>query len=238
MDTDNLSEVTDFLLQATNPEPLDPELEAYMGQSSIGMSIRHPLVYSVIHHPAMNAFVNAQLEQKQRAVRNAYENEDWHRYVWLHERPYRAEAFFNVMDYITDDSEYWGLLGEVWIDSENIRQNPRLWKRLLSSNRAGVLEMMNRDEREALGDMPVAITVYQGHTTSRDDGWSWTIDRDKAVWFAQRFAALETGMPMVTTGCVFHHHVKAYFTRRGESEILVDRRLVINRSFEHLELEG
>lgn len=208
------------------PEELDPALIPYLSESENGwLMIRHPLVYSIVHSPPLNKLVNAQLRAKRAAVDLAYDKNDWHSYIWLHERPYRVDAFQEIMEWMSDE-QYWSLLGDIWIDSENIRQNPDEWEELLNSERPLRAFIMDDDERADLDDMPAVITVYQGHTTVRDDGWSWTTERETALWFAHRFANLEQGTAALSTGTVNKADVLAYFTGRNESEILVERSLV------------
>jgi hypothetical protein len=218
--------IPDALADMFPQEELDPELEAYLEPGGdLGAYIRHPLVYSLMHHEVMNGYVNKQLRAKQAAADEAWENGEWSSYVFIHERPYRIGAFQEIEDEL-DDAAYWDLLGELWTDSENIRQNPDVWFDLLRSERGSREAIMNTAEYEALQAMPDTITVYQGHTGTRDDGWSWTTARHTAVWFAHRFAELEHDDPVVTEGTVSKADVIAYFTSRNESEILVPHELV------------
>ena len=217
--------LTAFLDKFGEYEDLDPELAAYLDDSDDFVSIRHPLVYSIVHFDALNARLNAQLRAKQEAVVQALAEEQWHHYVFLHERPWRVHAFDDIAA-LMDDADYWQLLGVIWIDSENIRQNPTEWHNLLRVDRPGREAIMRDDELEALAALPDTITVYQGHTGARDDGWSWTTERHVAEWFATRFASMEGDKPMLTTGTVDKADVVAYFTRRNEFEILVPREAV------------
>lgn len=204
-------------------EELDPELAACIYPSvHFGDSIKHPLVYSVMHFPALNKRCNAQLRSKKELLIQAEAEGDWHHYVFLHERPYRVQGFMAVM-YKMSDTMYWDLLGEIWIDSENIRQNPRVWQTLMGSKRHGRHAMMSAEELADLAAMPAVIPVYQGHTSRRHDGWSWTTDRTKAEWFAHRFASMEGDPPALTSGTVNKADVITYFARRGESEIVAPR---------------
>ena len=50
--------------------------------------------------------------------------------------------------------------------------------------------------------------------------WSFSTNRDKAEWFANRFAMLEGGYPMLSIGTVDKSDVLAYLLGRGEFEIL------------------
>jgi hypothetical protein len=216
-------QLDEFVSRFGEYEDLDPELVRYLTVSErFGECIKHPLVYSIMHFPILNASMNKNLKAKKEACRRALSDNDWHHYVFLHERPYRSDAFMRIKSRLTDE-QYWDLLSEIWIDSENIRQNQRRWINLLRAKRPGREHMMNEADRDALAAMPDTLSVFQGHTDERDDGWSWTLDRSKAEWFAHRFAQLEEADPVLSFGTCSKADVVAYLTRRGEDEILVDR---------------
>lgn len=224
-----MSTPDEYLALLTVEEELDPELAAYFETNELGWAmIRHPLVYSMMHAPAMNAWTNRQLAEKRKAVADAIQRKQWSTVVALHERPHRVHAFDALKQHLSDD-EYWAALGSLWIDSENIRQNPTIWERLLGSKRRHREAIMTEDEQAALAALPDRIQVWQGHTTARDDGWSWTTTEATAVWFAKRFADLEKDHPVVSSGWVGKGDAVAYFTRRNESEILVNPRFIDDR---------
>ena len=54
---------------------------------------------------------------------------------------------------------------------------------------------------------------------------SWTLSRKTAVWFAERFRPEE---PVVGEGRCCKEDILAYFTGRGEEEIVIDPRAVRN----------
>lgn len=211
----------------TDPVPeLDPELVPYLDEtgeySRMGWPmIKHPLVFAIPYTPGMNGRYNAQLAWKKDCLVKYRAERNWSGYINAHERPYRMDAFRDIEDEMTD-AEYWENLAWMWRDSENIREQPDEWEELITSDRPERERIMEDDERAALAAMPDTITIYQGHTEERDDGWSWTIDHKIAVWFARRFAAMEESVPMITTAYVEREFVLAYFTQRGEDEILVD----------------
>jgi hypothetical protein len=219
--TEKLAQLEDWFA----PEDLDPELEAYLEEPDDEdgwTNLRHPLVYSIMYTPMLNKRLNLQLRQKQELLARSENEGDWHTFVYLHERPYRVQGFIAIADQLSDE-EYWGLLASIWIDSENIRQNPEIWLNLLKADRGDSRMMMSPEDLDALNLMPDVIPVYQGHTDVRDDGWSWTTDRAIAEWFASRFANLESAEPVVSCGSVNRADVTAFLSNRGESEILVNR---------------
>lgn len=56
------------------------------------------------------------------------------------------------------------------------------------------------------------------------NGMSWTRKYDKAVWFANRF-----GNGYVIKGTAKKEDVLAYFSRRGEEEIVIEAKKVIDK---------
>jgi hypothetical protein len=210
-------------------EDLDPELSRCMiDDPDFGSSIKHPLVFSILHNPKMNAMFNAMLRQKKEAVQRAVEKENWDSYVWLHERAYRLDAFLDIRDSIAKPEDYWSLLGSIWLDSENIWQNLDEWRLLFEFPERGCMEhFMEEGDRQVFniaenkGGMPPTFQIYRGfNTDGGEDGFSWTLDRARAKWFARRYAHKDC-MPMVAVGTVGRKDVIGYMTGRDEQEIVV-----------------
>lgn len=202
-------------------EELHPDLKPWVEESeTFGKSIKHPILYSIVHHDAMNAMMNHAYEQKRAAIEEAYAEERWGTVLLMHERPYRLWAFRNIEGYMPDD-EYWKHLGETWTDSENIWQNEDEWLEALSSERGCKEQIMDEDERKALYALPSTLTIYRGFAVDgRDAGLSWSLNRERAVWFARRLASDEQ-VPRLVTGTVDKSDVIAHFLGRGEEEIVV-----------------
>ncbi len=58
---------------------------------------------------------------------------------------------------------------------------------------------------------------------------SWTLDRNKAVWFAQRYSVLtELGAPKLAEATVRKRDILAYFNGRKEKEVVVDSSKLID----------
>lgn len=205
--------------------PLDPELEEHMTLDGELISIKHPLVYSIMHTPMSNGRVNAQLRLKKEAINDAIAANDFESFISLHERPYRLQAFLQVHFGMTDQ-EYWEHLSYLWMDTENLWQEHILWRAAIGNpkRRGRRHHFMMGQERNALTAMRSPLRVYRG-TSAPDQmgcGLSWTLDKDRATWFAARFANLrETEEPIVLTGTVMKSKVVAYFLGRGEDEIVV-----------------
>lgn len=211
-------------------EELHEELAACVATERDMPVLRHPLVYSVPYFPALNKSLNIAFAQKTAALQSAAEQGRWSACVGLFERPYRVDAFREYI-HLMSDVQYWEVLASIWIDSENIRENQLVWQELLSSSRGDRHAFVG--SAEELDAMPETFLVYQGHTDDRDDGWSWTLDEQTAVWFAHRFARLERARPVVSVAVVKRVDVTAYRQDRGEQEIIVDpRAVVLQRTYE------
>lgn len=199
------------------PSELDSRLEEfYSVQNGIPM-IKHPLCFSIFHTEHMNHRMNQYLEYKLQAVEEALERKEYATYVFLHERPYRLQAFCDIERELTDEV-YWDLLSDVWTDSENIWQNKIIWGYLLTSNRSKREFFMNEDERAEFEKLPQTLTIYRGYQPRKNKlGYSYTTSKEKATWFANRFH--KDGE--VHTLKVDKSRVFAFLTRRNESEILI-----------------
>jgi hypothetical protein len=197
-------------------EDLHPDLVAYVSDGPLGKQLRHPLVYQI----AMtgNGWANAYYLQKVGDVKKALENKKYDSFVWLHERPYRIEAFQEI-EHLLSNTAYWKLLADIWIDTENQWQNHEEWKELLSSSRSSRHYLMNESEVRLLNSLPELVTIYRGCVKGlNEDGLSWTLDKAKAEFFANRFSKggiiLEREIPK--------SDIIAVLAGRGESEVICE----------------
>lgn len=205
-------------------ETLDPELAACVVEGPMGPMVKHPLVFDVTG-TALPGIPNRILRQKKIMLADYEAEKKWHSWIFTHERAYRADALLNVIHNHGEeisDRQYWELVSSVWTDSENIYQNAMEWAILLGSDRGEREAMMNEDELAIYRALPDPITVYRGAIEYlNDEGLSWTTNRERAHWFARRFASLRDGDAIVLTGTVAKKDALAYFDERNESEILV-----------------
>lgn len=68
------------------------------------------------------------------------------------------------------------------------------------------------------------LTIYRGCTLTRIDGMSWTLDQEKARWFASRFPALYGETMAVATIEMNPDRILGIATGRNESEVIIDPR--------------
>jgi hypothetical protein len=240
------------------PEELHPDLVPYWddGPDVVFPCVRHPLVYSVPHTPQMNAIVNRQYESKLELVEQARVRRDLSSFVFLHERPYRVAALREVADGEAhrwglsewspdNDSLWWTAVREAWIDSENIHQNLPDWEHLFLANncfRRNTRSLVMTSADSAVLDFRVTqaltgevhlLKIYRGVSSPTETmGWSWTTNRDKAKWFANRFSTNNLG-GWVWAGEVDPRAIVAIFGDRNEAEVVVDPEAVVIMGSRH-----
>ena len=209
-------------------EELDPALAMFLeSDGPFGPMLKHPLVFSVVHGPNLNAMANAAFRQKKEALAMAKARGDWASCVWLYERPYRIDAFLDI-SWQMEGPDYWKLLGKVWTDTENAWQNQDSWREALTADPEG-REMMSTKDVRCVFELPPErggllpkTRIYRGYRF--DDalqGFSWTLDKARARWFAGRLRTDDHPDPKIASGYVAREHVIAYITSRDEAELVV-----------------
>jgi uncharacterized protein len=183
--------------------------------------IMHPLIHEPFF-PGTEAHLNERLAFKRKLIQEALDKGNWYGVILHHERPYRVAIFEELVSgRIDDDAEWWEVVSHIWTDSENIWQELARWRSLFTGAPAG--DPMNDEEREVFDALPDKITVYRG-TAAPDgmgSGMSWTLNKERADWFARRFYGLDhLAEPKVITAVVGKEVAIGYLAGRGEEEIV------------------
>lgn len=212
-------------------EPLCDQLKPFVTRNGW---VNHPLIVEM--PPWSAAQINRRFAKKARLAEELWNKQEYRRYLRLHEREFRVGALEKVLAYCQklSDAEIAKLVGEVWIDSENIHQDRGRWRRIWRSLKAPQLAM-NADDVTALAAQQDPLTVFRGVPHPRHDklSLSWTTDRDKAIALARRFPT-ETDFLLLTSGHVAKKSIFAYFTSGKESEVVVLPRFIKNRKEERI----
>lgn len=164
------------------------------------------------------------VQLKYQELLAAYEAKDIHRYVYLHERPFRLLALLDAEDW-TERQDWFETAGDVWTDSEEPGINYDIWAQKVFTS-TGSLLTMNVEERSFYDSLFEPITIYRGANTEKHakKGLSWTLNRDKAIWFAKRYSR-SPHSGWLATAIVTKKQIAAIFQRRGEDEVVVTKRI-------------
>lgn len=223
-----MSEVDDLFELIHRKEELHDDLKPWIVDGPFGPMLKHPLVQEILFDPQRCARLNASYKYKLEAVEDARVKEDWHRYIFLRERPYRAMVLHDLSLDLSGE-EYWTLVGDVWSDSENIWQYHDEWYEMLTADPDRREFMSSEDVRCVFtlppekGGLAPETRIYRGFCHEEGlDGFSWTLDKARAKWFANRavWRSREEAIPMVASAMVKRKHVIAYITGRDEQEIV------------------
>ncbi len=124
---------------------------------------------------------------KKEAIDEAIKEKNINSYLWLHERAYRVESIINALNdwWKPSKKEYWELISFLWTDTENVYENKDYWEQLLFLEFSDSHLMMDEEDTKFFNELPNTITIYRGGVD--DKGYSWTLDIEKAEWFANRF---------------------------------------------------
>lgn len=202
-------------------ENLHPDLEKFKDTVANMPSIRHPLLYSIPHFDQMNAYVNYRYAFLKEQLQKALESNDIFRIVHMYERPYRLNAFIEHVKNDCSPKNYWKMVGELYTDCENIYQNVDEWENVLfnESPKLNLRAFMQAENYKLYKALPDQLTIYRGTKDDYWQGFSWTLDKEKAKWFALRWKMAEEH-GFVTEAQVNKSFILGHFAGRGESEIV------------------
>lgn len=163
-----------------------------------------------------NDQANKVYDYKKKAVDEAIKDKDIDSYLWLHERAYRVEAILYALEdwWKPSKKEYWEVIANVWTDTENVYENHLAWEQLLFLEFSDSHLMMDEEDTKFFNELPNTITIYRGGVD--DNGYSWTLDKEKAEWFASRFNFDYE----VFEKTINKSDAIAYLSDRNESEII------------------
>ena len=117
---------------------------------------------------------------------------------------------------ILSEQEYINVVKDWYTQTEIVYQNLQLWIDTFKSIKNTKL-LMDYEELNYFNNLPEKIVIYRGGVSKR--GISWTLDKDIAEWFANRFKAINKGGQLFEKK-VFKNDCIAYFNGREEEEII------------------
>lgn len=165
-----------------------------------------------------NSYYNKQLTRKKQMLNEFEQNNEFESYLFLIEKPFRILFFSELVKQNKIkrlSKKYWKILSTLWTGSENIFQHKELWAELLK-DKTNSQYFMSKKDLEFYNSLENEFIVYRGYT-HWENGYSYTIDKDIAVWFAERFG--QNGL--IKERLVKKEDVFAFTNSRKEKEIII-----------------
>ena len=137
-------------------------------------------------------------------------------------KPY-ALTFLKYAEPHLSRKDFSKILADAWVRSENPNCDVNVGKRNLVAffKQSDPSELMSAQERRQLSKLDDIVTIYRGVTSYNAENvraLSWTLDYEKAKWFAHRFS----GDGTVYEAQIKREDILALFNSRNESEVIVD----------------
>ena len=135
-------------------------------------------------------------------------------------KPYRLTFLKYIQPYLSQ-KDFSEILNDAWTRSENPNSDPNVSQEELLAmfQTADPTALMEEDEYLQFKQFDDTDTVYRGVTSYNAENikaLSWSLDCDKAAWFAHRFG--EDGT--VYEAQIAKEHILAYFNSRNEKEVI------------------
>lgn len=195
----------------------------------------------VIMHPIFeSAFISAKIDGKFSVINitESDENLQKAKTIWednikrcdtlvqvysLIRKSYRLTFLKFVEQYLSkqDMSE---MLADAWVSSENPNQDTNCSLALLTRwfKKANKKALMTEEDYAVYDGLKPEFKVYRGVAVGRNPhGLSWTMNYEKAEWFANRFNTPDK-KGYVQEVTITKAEALAYFNTRDEQEVVVD----------------
>lgn len=120
---------------------------------------------------------------------------------------------------------YAEFLADAWVTEENPNMdvNMSLEEAIQCFKKAEKRHLMTEEDYLYYNNLPSEIEVFRGVSKGRVElGLSWTDNREKAIWFMERFKGKKMGEQKLLKATIRKDDVLAYFNTRNEQEIVVD----------------
>ena len=162
----------------------------------------------------LEALIKKHSTYKELLTKQSLNNDDLGKiFSWLVEKSFFDDELVNLINnYKLDvtDEEYWELVKDIWSRQEFNTDGKRKknWK-LIFSHRPSIPSLSN--------ELPNRFTAYRA---GKEDGFSWTLDRETAEWFHNRFKSQFGNIPFLTKPFT-KNDVIFYTNSRNEQEVVI-----------------
>ena len=218
------------------PEELDSELFDYISNVDGSLFVKHYLCWSSVspdpdEASTNNTLLNGIYRRNKENYLESVIQKDYESAVWYVEKPARLLWFDDNHIIIFDEigeERYYRLLAEVLVNVEFHYYSKDLYNKLISVGNNPHF-MMNEEEKIFFDSLPETIPIYRGINSENEFdsdkirdylGYSWSLDKTKAEWFARRWSCHSNRLLLSTT--IEKTKAISCFLERNEKEIWID----------------
>lgn len=120
------------------------------------------------------------------------------------------------------DEEYRLIVHRTWTWSYNIWEHRDQWREILGGARRSLGSFTSPSDLNKLKLLSDPLTVYRGCCEKNQRGFSWTLDKQRAEYYAAFTQGwTKAKQRLIISGVVRKVDVIAYITTRNEEEIVV-----------------
>ena len=130
-------------------------------------------------------------------------------------------TFMKYCGQYLSEQDYAEYLADAWVAEENPNMDANVSRKeaLQMFRKCKKEYLMTEDDYEYYKNLPDKVTLYRGVARGRVDlGLSWTDDKEKAIWFKDRWSSNGKLLKVVAE----KKDIIAYFNTRQEKECLLD----------------
>lgn len=162
----------------------------------------------------LEALIRKHSTYKELLTKKSLNNDDLGEiFSWLVEKSFFDDELVNLINNhkldVTDE-EYWELVKGIWSRQEFNTDGKRKknWK-LIFNHRPSIPSLTE--------ELPDRFTAYRA---GKEDGFSWTLDKETAEWFHNRFKSQFGNIPFLTKPFT-KEDVVFYTNSRNEQEVVI-----------------
>ena len=166
---------------------------------------------------------------KKQELDKAIEKQNWDKVFMLIEKPFRLNWLEENIDLIKDDKQYYNFLKDAYMMTEFPMNGFSNYRDLLDLfyARENSKLMLDKDELELLNSLPNEVKIWRGvkvdDVLDEDNiGLSFTLNKDKAIWFAERFSQAGVSQAILIEAVVNRFDILSIFLNRDEEEVIVN----------------
>jgi hypothetical protein len=138
---------------------------------------------------------------------------------------------YSRLDYIMEafqpTPDWFELLGDNWSSCDNVRDHADALVEVFKRHKHLTPYLMDEDDSRAFLELPDYITVYRGQDEDYDLGLSWTLDENRAKWFATHAMRYKTDNPVLITAVIHKADIFAVKVGRGEQEVVCMPNIIV-----------